>query len=163
MRVLSVLIYKIDSSKLVKIGEPGHQDGQEQAKVYFDEMPKDEFTVAITGEEMIEIFGARANVDLSGNNRILVGVDNRDSQHICMDIVYFDNQRGSATSRLISHANIPQDSDYILASKLLGFIEEAFYAQKGKPLADVIADATQRSVQQGDEKEVPEMRETKSM
>ena len=145
---MSVLIYKIDSSKLVKIGEPGYQKGQEQAKIYFDEVPKDEFTVAITGKELVERFGARANVDLSGNNRILVGVNNKDPLRIGMDIVYFDAQRGAASSHLIAHANVTQDSDFILAARLLGFIEEAFYAQKGKTLGDALSRAYERSVEQ---------------
>lgn len=132
--IMSVLIYQIDSSKLVPIGEEGYQKGQEQAKIYFDEMPKGDFTVAITGEETINKLGVMADLDLRGNNRILVSVDNEDAQRIGMTIYYYDRQAEAAKHSTVSHVNCKEESDYELAKQMMGFIEEAFYAGKDKKL-----------------------------
>lgn len=149
---MSVLIYKIDSSKLVKIGEPGYQEGQEQAKVYFNEVPQDEFTVAITDVSLTQKIGSLANVDLGGNYRILIGVDIGEPERIGLDIVYIDRHSGTAKTCVISYANCPQESDYGLANKLLGVIEDALYkqsyigkAQTPSPLWEALLNAEKRS------------------
>lgn len=160
---MSVLIYKIDGSKLIPIGQPGYQKGQEQAKIYLDEVPKDEFTVAVTDPWLIQRIGSLANVDLGGNHRILIGVNNRNPELVGLDITYMDGHSGTAKASVVSYANCPQESDYGLSHKLLSIIEEAFYAQKGKPLADMISDAAQRCAQSGNEKEAYALEDAKLM
>ena len=153
---MSISIYKIDSSKLIPIGKDGHQKGQEQAKTYFDEVPKGDFTVAITGEELINKLGSMADLDLRGNNRILVSVDNEDVQRVGMTIYYYDRQSETAKHFTVSHVNCKEESDYDLANRLMESIEDAFCSGKEKKnsrayrqVDDLIANAESQKKEKG--------------
>lgn len=131
---MSILIYNIDKSKLIPIGREGYTPGQEQAKTYFDEVPKGNFTVAITDVDLIKKLGSMADLDLSGNHRILFSVDNEDRQRVGMTIYYYDIRNESPEHFTVSHVNCEKGSNYVLASKLLEHIEDAFYSNKDKKL-----------------------------
>ena len=112
MRTLSVLIYKIDSSKLVPIGQPGYQKGQEQARIYFDEVPKGDFTVAISDENLIAKIASGIGFDLRENHRILVQVDNQDAAHVGLTVYYYEVGRGTAQHCTVSYANCEVESSW---------------------------------------------------
>ena len=129
---MNISIYKIDSSKLVKIGEDGYLPGQEQAKIYFDEIPNGEFVAEITDEEQIKEIAAMADVDFRGTNRLLISINNEDKQHIGMTIYYNDNEHNIAHYRLVSYENCNKESNYEVANKILKYIEDASYSQINK-------------------------------
>ena len=128
----NISIYKIDSSKLIKIGEEGYQPGQEQAKVYFDTIPNGQFIVEITGEEPIREIASMVCCDFGTNNPISLSIDNEDAQHIGMTIYYCDIENKAPRHSIISYANCTTESNYDLANKILKYIEDSLQSQMNK-------------------------------
>lgn len=148
---IDISIYKIDSSKLIKIGEEGYQSGQEQAKIYFDTIPQtEEFTIEIFNEKMQREIAEMMSVDVNIHRGILLSVDNRDIEHVGMTAFYISSKSDSVQHFVVSYANTDKESYYDLANKILNYIDDAARSQinkkreiKQKSVDDIISYAKQ--------------------
>lgn len=128
--MVGIKIYTIDSKKMIKKGLPGWNTDQEQAKIYFSSIEKDnkKYKVKIIDENLIkEVF---ALTSISEEKRILdindfgmlisiryIGEDN-----YCMTI-YYHPQDGHVEHYSISNY-VKYESNYRLADKIVKIINE---------------------------------------
>lgn len=145
-----MLIYKVDSSKLVKIGEEGYLPGQEQAKTYFDHVPQnEEFKVETLSENITEKIAEMLGLNVDVKKGILLSVDNKDSDRVAMTAYYISAQCHTCRPFTVSYAHCPAESNYPLADAILGYIEETIGGkQEQKAVDSVLAYAVAESNRQ---------------
>ena len=149
---MNISIYKIDSSKLIKIGKEGYIPGQEQAKIYFDTIPPNEvFNIDVLDENIKEKVAEMLGINADIKRKILFSVDNRDSEHISMTAYYLSSTSKTAQHYVVSYANLDKVSNYELANKVLDYIGDTLHSRTNKKseisqksIDNIISYATQR-------------------
>ena len=117
-------IYKIDSSRLIKIREEGYQKGQEQAKIFFDDIPENEsFSVEVVNKNIKKWLIEKLNINADVDNDILLSIDNTDSQHIAITVYYISSKSRICQHYTVSYKNTDKNSCYETANEIIEFLK----------------------------------------